>query len=197
MRKADETRRYIIEKAAPIFNMHGYEGTSMSQLTAAIGMTKGAIYGNFKNKEEIAREAFEHNLSLIVGRISSVVRSRRHACDKLIAFAGYYIDHFHTLMQKGGCPILNAAVDSDNTELPIRSSVRAAIDNWLDAVARIVASGKKKAEIRAHVDPREFASLFVAAIEGGVMLSKVTGDPVHLERAVNHLIQQVNQELRA
>ncbi len=49
MTKAEETRQYIIERAAPIFNMYGYEGFSMSQLTEAIGMTKGAIYGNFKN----------------------------------------------------------------------------------------------------------------------------------------------------
>lgn len=197
MRKADETRQRIIEKAAPIFNRHGYEGTSMSQLTAAIGMTKGAIYGNFRNKDEIAREAFEHNLSLIQNRISAVVRSRKHSCDKLTAFAGFYIDHFRDLQAAGGCPILNAAVDSDNSELPIRASVRAALDSWLGSVAGIVRSGQRKGEIREDADPDEFASLFVSSVEGGVMLSKVTGDPSHLERVVNRLIGRVNRELRA
>ena len=39
MSKAEETRNYIIEQAAPIFNMYGYNGTTMSQLTRAISMT--------------------------------------------------------------------------------------------------------------------------------------------------------------
>ena len=196
MSKADETKQYIIEKAAAIFNRHGYEGTSMSQLTAAIGKTKGAIYGNFKNKDEIAHAAFEHNLALVENQITSIVSSRKHTCDKLIAFAGYYLDHFHSLLQKGGCPILNAAVDSDNSDLPIRASVMRAVDNWLDSVTRIVNSGKRKEEIKAQVDADEFASLFVSSIEGGILLSKVTGDQAHLERVVNNLIDLVNNELR-
>ncbi len=196
MTKADDTKRYIIEKAAPIFNMHGYEGTSMSQLTQAIGMTKGAIYGNFRNKDEIAREAFEYNFSAVRDRISAVVRTRKHACDKLIAFATFYIDNYHRLAETGGCPLLNAAVDTDNTDLPIRSSVRQAIETWLDSVIQIVDEGMKKGEIREDVDSEEFASLFVSSIEGGIMLARVTGDPAPLERSVNHLIDMVNRNLR-
>jgi hypothetical protein len=124
------------------------------------------------------------------------VRSRKHACDKLIAFAGFYIDHFQALIHKGGCPILNAAVDSDNSELPVRSSVLQALGNGLESVSRLVNSGKRKGEITAHVDPGEFASLFVSSVEGGIMLSKATGDPAHLERVVNQIIDPVNKELR-
>jgi len=197
MTKADETRRYIIEKAAPIFNMHGYEGTSMSQLTEAIGMTKGAIYGNFKDKDEIAREAFEYNFSTVSNQIAAVVANRKHACDKLIAFATFYIDNFPHITRTGGCPILNAAVDTDNTDLPIRSDVLRAIEKWLDSVVQIIDSGVRKGEIREDVDPAEFASLFVSSIEGGIMLSKVTGEPAPLARAVNHIIDMVNRDLRA
>jgi hypothetical protein len=53
MSKAEETRNYIIEQAAPVFNMYGYKGTTLSQLTKVINMTKGAIYGNFRDKDEI------------------------------------------------------------------------------------------------------------------------------------------------
>lgn len=196
MTKADETRRYIIEKAAPIFNMQGYEGTSMSQLTEAIGMTKGAIYGNFKDKDEIAREAFEYNFSMVSNQIAAVVGTRKHACDKLIAFATFYIDHFPRITKTGGCPILNAAVDTDNSDLPIRSDVLRAIEKWLDSVVQIIGSGMRKGEIREDVDPAEFASLFVSSIEGGIMLAKVTGDSAPLARAVNHIIDMVNKDLR-
>ena len=161
MSKADETRRYIIEKAAPIFNMYGYEGTSMSQLTEAIGMTKGAIYGNFKDKDEIAREAFEYNISMIVNQITGVVGTRKHACDKLIAFATFYIDNFPRITEIGGCPLLNAAVDTDNGDIPIRSDVLRVIEKWLDMVGQIIDEGMRKGEIKkGRIPPNSHPSSF-------------------------------------
>jgi hypothetical protein len=66
MSKAEKTRAFIIEKAAPIFNMKGFAGTSMADLTEATGLTKGAIYGNFENKDEVALAVYDYNLSLVV-----------------------------------------------------------------------------------------------------------------------------------
>ena len=59
--KAEVTTKYILETVAPIFNQKGYAATSMDDITRATGLTKGAIYGNFKNKETLAIEAFKKN----------------------------------------------------------------------------------------------------------------------------------------
>jgi TetR/AcrR family transcriptional regulator, transcriptional repressor for nem operon len=197
MAKAEETRKYIIARAAPIFNKHGYAGTSMSQLTQAIKMTKGAIYGNFESKDEIALAAFDYSLNEISKRISEVVHSEEDACDKLIALANYYMDSFAEISRKGGCPILNAAVDSDDVHELLKKRVESAIRNWMKTVVRIVAAGVKQDQIKPDVNPERFASLFVSLIEGGVLLSKTTGDAVHLSRNVDHLIHLVNTDLRA
>ena len=42
--KSEKTTKYIIKTVAPIFNRKGYAATTMSDLTAATGLTKGAIY---------------------------------------------------------------------------------------------------------------------------------------------------------
>ena len=47
-------------------------------------------------------------------KIENVVRSKENTCDKLIAFANPCLDEFRELSRKGECPILNAAIDSDN-----------------------------------------------------------------------------------
>ena len=60
--KSEHTIHFILETVAPIFNKHGYAATSMSDLTSATGLTKGAIYGNFKNKEDLAIAAFKHTI---------------------------------------------------------------------------------------------------------------------------------------
>jgi AcrR family transcriptional regulator len=196
MNKAEETRKYIIEKVAPIFNMHGYEGTSLSQLTEAIGLTKGALYGNFKNKDEIAMAALEYNISKIKGEIADRIGPIDNSCDKLVAFAEFYRDTFHKISQRGGCPILNAAIDSDNTELPLRDLVIRSIDDWIGMIILIIRRGIKRREIKGDIDTEAFATLFVSFIEGGIMLSKVTGDRVHLDRNLTFLINKINAVLR-
>jgi len=196
MNKAEETRNFIIKRTAPIFNKHGYAGTSMSQLTQAIKMTKGAIYGNFKDKDEIALAAFDYNFKEISQKIWSIVIAKENACDKLIAFANSYIDEYAEITRNGGCPLLNAAIDSDHVHPPLKKRVSEAIDTWTKNVARIVYSGIKRKQINPNAKPEQFASIFVSLIEGGLMLSKATGNTIHLSRNVDHIIHLVNAELR-
>jgi AcrR family transcriptional regulator len=60
MTKGQQTRRKIVEAAAPIFNQRGYEGTSLNDLMEATGFQKGGIYRHFSSKEELAAEASEY-----------------------------------------------------------------------------------------------------------------------------------------
>jgi AcrR family transcriptional regulator len=195
--KAEETKNFIIEKAAPIFNMHGYKGTTMSQLTEAINMSKGAIYGNFADKDDIALAAFDYNFAEISEKIGNAINSKENACDKLIAFANFYLDQFMEISRKGGCPLLNAAIDSDHIHPPLKKRVAEAIETWINSVARIVRSGIKRKQINPSARPEQFASVFVSLIEGGIMLSKATGSTIHLSRNIDQIIYLVNTELRS
>jgi TetR/AcrR family transcriptional regulator, transcriptional repressor for nem operon len=197
MDQAEETRERIIKKAAQIFNMHGFAGTSMSQLTKAVGMTKGAIYCNFKGKDELALAAFDYNFNRIKQETAQVIRAKDNACDKLIAFANFYLDQFAIMTQNGGCPILNAATDADNVHPPLKERALQAIETWTDTVARIIRKGLKYKQIKPDVRPEQFASIFVSLIEGGILLSKTSGNAIHLSRNVDHIIHLVNSQLRA
>ena len=196
MSKAEETRNHIIEKSAPIFNKNGYHGTSISQLAEAIHMTKGAIYGNFSNKDEIALAAFDYNFSEISGKIRTVVLSKENACDKLVAFANAYLDKYSEISANGGCPLLNAAIDADHVHPPLKERVAQAVDYWTTNIVRIITSGIKHKQINPNTRPEQFASVFVSLIEGGLMLSKATGNTIHLSRNIDHIIHLVNAELR-
>src|SRR6186713_2608910 len=62
MTKSERTRQFILEKTAPLFNSKGFEGTSLADLTHSTGLTKGALYGHFQDKEQMAREAFVYSM---------------------------------------------------------------------------------------------------------------------------------------
>ncbi len=187
----EKTQRYIIETSAPIFNKNGNRGTSLSQLTKATGLTKGALYGNFKNKDEIAVEAQKYNYGLISDNIAKIVRPIENICDKLIAMATYYDDHYFFIAETGGCPILNAAVDFDDGDPALKHVVRELMISWRKIIIKIAKKGILKQEVKKEVLPDTFSTKFVALIEGGIMMSKVTEDRLNLSYAVEHIIKIV------
>ncbi|MBT8179794.1 MAG: TetR/AcrR family transcriptional regulator, partial [Eudoraea sp.] len=110
--KAERTTAYIIETVAPLFNKHGYIGTSMSDLTEATGLTKGAIYGNFENKESLALAAFEYNSTKLLQLIDEKLQMQGSALDKLFSLTHFYKEYDSAMEQLGGCPLLNVGVDA-------------------------------------------------------------------------------------
>jgi len=51
--KRARTRAALIEAAAAVIGEKGYDRASLEEIAARAGMTRGAVYGNFKNKEEL------------------------------------------------------------------------------------------------------------------------------------------------
>ncbi len=60
-RRRQQTREYLIEAAARVFAERGFHGASLDQVAAAAGFTKGAVYSNFKNKEDLFLALLEAN----------------------------------------------------------------------------------------------------------------------------------------
>src|SRR5579883_470640 len=114
MSKAEKTRAFIVEKTAPIFNKKGYAGTSLTDMTEATGLTKGSIYGNFENKDEVALAAFDHNLSKVRGIISAEMDKFNTIREKLLVYVDVYENYMHYPFPQGGCPILNTAIEADD-----------------------------------------------------------------------------------
>jgi TetR/AcrR family transcriptional regulator, transcriptional repressor for nem operon len=89
--KAERTRAFIIESTAEIFNKKGYAGTSLSDLTEATNLTKGSIYGNFENKEEVALAVFDYNCAKISQVIQEQINKAETFHDKLIVEVAQYL----------------------------------------------------------------------------------------------------------
>src|SRR5260370_19214238 len=52
-RRRELTRRILLEAAAVVSSREGFHGASLDEVAAAAGVTKGAVYSNFKSKEDL------------------------------------------------------------------------------------------------------------------------------------------------
>lgn len=197
MTKAEKTRAFIIEKSAPIFNMKGYAGTSMADLTEATGLTKGAIYGNFENKDEVALAVYDYNLSIMVKGVAAVMQAHENTIEKLRAMANFYRCEYENVLTRGGCPVLNTAVEADDSHPLLKKRSAETILSWMETVNNIVRKGKERGEIRSDADGSAFAAAYIALIEGGIMLSKATGNSALLNHCVEQIQRIIGTELVA
>ncbi|NIJ53429.1 TetR/AcrR family transcriptional regulator [Dyadobacter arcticus] len=175
MSKAEKTRQFIIEKTAPVFNVKGYSGTSINDLMNATGLTKGSIYGNFAGKDQVALEAFDHNLKCMFSAVQMDMDQQTSIKDKLLVYADIYENLLHHPFPTGGCPILNTSTEADDTHPLLRQKAADAITSWKNSIATLIKKGIIQNDFRGDIDPEQVAITLVALIEGGIMIGKVTG----------------------
>lgn len=193
MSKAQETKIRIIEQAATLFNQQGYAGSSMSDLMRVTGLQKGGIYNHFSSKDELALAAFDFSAQRMQQQFMGALKGKRHAIDRLLAILNIYEHLLDDPPVPGGCPILNTAVESDDTHPALRERAQRAMDAWRQLIQRIVDKGIQRGELRSTIAPDTIATILIATIEGGVMLSKLYGDAVYLQRSLDHLKTYVQQ----
>jgi TetR/AcrR family transcriptional regulator, transcriptional repressor for nem operon len=193
MDKAERTRNYIIETAAPIFNKKGYEGTSFSDIMESTGLSKGAIYGHFQNKDELALAALDHNLKLASKIIFSNVKDRANSYEKLVGFSKSYSLFYEIISTAGGCPVINAAVDYDDGHSDARRMVTRFITLWQNSINKIINEGILKGELKSSPDATFFSNIFISLIEGGIMLSKVMNNRKYIDDASDFLVSLVEK----
>lgn len=187
MSKAERTRQFIIEKAAPVFNSKGYAGTSMNDLIQATGLTKGSIYGNFENKDEVALAAFDYNFELLVSYIRNKMDLRASAVDKLLVYPETYRNFLKLPLLQAGCPINNTSAESDDTHPLLKEKAAKALQFWRDRLENRIQTGIENNEIKPDVNINEFVSVLISLIQGSVIQVKVTGKIAPLNATMDFL----------
>ena len=194
--KAERTTKYIIETVAPIFNKHGYVGTSMSHLTEATGLTKGAIYGNFENKEALALAAFEYNRNIILQKVDDLFGIEGTALEKINTLINFYRQYDVFTLSMGGCPILNIGVDAQHNNDLLAAANKETIKEIEGKIALVLENGVNANEIKIPVPPLQFAKQLYTILQGAVAMGTMTRDRKYLMNTMAYLEQLVNQEIR-
>lgn len=196
MSKGEETKEKILTAAAELFNQQGYGGSSIADIMRVTRLQKGGIYNHFKSKDDLALQAFDFAIAQISKRHIVALRNKRHAVERLFAIIGVFRSNIDNPLIKGGCPLLNTAVESDDAHPALRERAQQAMNSWRDMICRIILKGIEKGEIRPTVDADEVATIIISTLEGAVMMSKLYGDSIHLQRVVNHLTEYIECHLR-
>lgn len=196
MSKAEKTRQFIIEKTAPIFNRKGYAATSLADITEATGLTKGSIYGNFENKEEVVIEALRYNVSKRSGGLDEVISASQNPLDALIGMLEYHREKLMQVLKTGGCPMLNAATEADNHLEFLKKTVQRQFQGWQKKFIQVIEDGQTQGFFKKDISADNYAKEFIMLIEGGILLSGTLDDKKYMDLAVDRGLKIIETEIK-
>jgi TetR/AcrR family transcriptional repressor of uid operon len=172
--RAVRTRAALVHAAAEVFAESGFAGASVSKIAERAGLTLGAMYFHFRNKEDLAREIVLNQPDLVVPPHPS--QGLQHAVDVTLTWAHQLLDD----------PVLLAGarlvMEQEHFVGPSENSHQ----QWTDVVLQDLCEAQRLRELRAGVDAEAMARLIVYACTGAQMHS-------HLESGRRDLPQRIEE----
>lgn len=172
----------MIQSAVLLMGEHGVEATSFSEVLAHSGAPRGSIYHHFPGgKAELVEAATRYGADLVADTLRAVLREGGGPAVAVERVAGFWRAALSGTEFAVGCPVVAVTVGGERAPAA-RDAAEQAFTTWVDLHAEILRSAGV-AEDRA----RSLGTLFVAAIEGAVILSRAERSTAPLERAVDEL----------
>jgi TetR/AcrR family transcriptional regulator, lmrAB and yxaGH operons repressor len=173
----------VLDRLLNSFRDNGYEGASLSALSAATGLVKASLYHHFPGgKEEMAEQVLAHLDRQLTRELFEPLRSKKTPERKLAAMLSG-INNFYEGGRKA-CLLerLTASVDRTRFKHPLRH----AFTGWMEAVeALCLEAGLSKSQARARAED------FVVRVEGALILAAGTGDYGVFARTIKDLRRSV------
>ena len=193
MRQPEATKARILKQSGHLFNTQGYKATSLSDITTATGLTKGAIYRHFKNKDQLEKEALSFLSETMFARMGEWIKNQPTAPLKLKALFGFFETYISNPPLKGGCTLLNVSTEVDDAHPILRKQAAVILDLLQDSIIRILDNGIKYGQLKPGINKKEYASLVIAILEGAIMMSKLRGNNQDILTAIQHLETMIQE----
>ena len=188
--KGQATRASILQTAAEVFAERGYAETTLSELIARSGLTKGAFYFHFTSKEQLALAVLEEKQRQWLEFVSQRALAKPAAIDQLRALGPALIKLHREDPSAYSAPRLAR----DLARMPeLAGIVRAQMRGWIDLVASIISRAQQDGDLPPQLDATALATILVAATDGLKDLSDILDPPNRAKRGFEQRMQRMTE----
>jgi AcrR family transcriptional regulator len=192
--KGHATRASILQTAAEVFAERGYTDTTLAELIARSGLTKGAFYFHFASKEQLALAVLEEKQRQWLEFVRQRALGQPRAIDQLLALGPALI----RLHRQDPSAYSAQRLSRDLARLPgLAGPIRAQMRGWIDLVTAIISQAQRDGDLPAHLDAAALAAILVAATDGLKDLSDILDPPSRARRGFEQRIQHLTEIVEA
>ena len=182
--------REALDQAMQVFWARGYEATSLTDLTKAMGISRSSFYETFGGKRELYLSALGHYDETRVSRVVRRLEGEGTVKERIASVLNDVIDTTVEEGRRSGCFLCNAAVEVAPHDAGLAARVADGLNRMEAAYHRALLEARKRGEIANGRDPRALARFLVSSVNGLQVTAKVQPDRERLEE-VARTIQSV------
>jgi len=157
VRKGEQTRGAILERATSLASRLGLEGVSIGALAGELGLSKSGLFAHFESKEELQVQTLEHAAERFTEVVVKPALAAARGEPRVRALFERWLRWPQAVPQPGGCLFVAAAVELDDRPGAPRERLVELQRDWLSVIARTVRGAKDQGHFREDVDPEQFA----------------------------------------
>jgi AcrR family transcriptional regulator len=188
--KGHATRASILQTAATVFAERGYTDTTLAELIARSGLTKGAFYFHFASKEQLALAVLEEKQRQWLEFVRQRALDQPKAIDQLLALGPALI----RLHRQDPSAYSAQRLSRDLARLPdLSGPIRTQMRGWIDLVAGLISQAQRDGDLPAHLDAAALAAILVAATDGLKDLSDILDPPSRARRGFEQRMQHLTE----
>jgi AcrR family transcriptional regulator len=154
-----------LEKAMRVFWAQGYEGSSLTDLTEAMGITRTSMYAAFGNKEDLFRKALARYSE---GPASYLFRALEEPTARQVAVA--FLDGSVRTSTTPGCPTgclgVQASLVAGDSAVPVRDTLAAWRNEGTDRLRERFRRALDEGDLPAGSDPGVLARYLMTVANG-------------------------------
>src|SRR5690242_7805733 len=188
-RKPAPSRKQLMTAAIDCFARLGYQGTSIDRIARAAGVTKGAVYYHFRDKEELLFEAvkdriggFEQQVLEEVSPAHDALENLRHVVDACF---------FHATVSNHRRFIITLMVEALDTNPRLSTEFRNILRRMRAFLTSVVRRGQQRGTLRGDVTPEAAAAVIVGGIIGAEVQHYQDPEEIELRRVLDTLVEQM------
>jgi TetR/AcrR family transcriptional repressor of nem operon len=175
-RDPERTRVRLLQAAFQEIHRSGFRSADLDAILAKAGVTKGALYYHFDNKEALGYAVVDEVIAVdLHQKWVQPLRNAKNPIDVLIR-----IIRSESLKREDvqrSCPLLNLSQEMSGLDEGFRRRTAKVYKDWHDAMAEALREGQKRRVVRSDINASETATFLMAAWEGYVVLGKNSQDP--------------------
>ena len=175
MRDPERTRELLLQAAFQEIYRSGFRSADLDAILAAAGVTKGALYYHFDNKEALGYAVVDEVIANSVQqKWVQPLRNAQNPIDVLVRIV--QSESLRREDVRRGCPLLNLSQEMSGLDEGFRRRTAKLFGDWHDAIADALLEGQKRGIVRSEINAYETATFLIAAYEGYVVLAKNSQD---------------------
>jgi TetR/AcrR family transcriptional repressor of nem operon len=174
-RDPERTRRLLLQAAFQEMYRSGFRSADLDAILAVAGVTKGALYYHFDDKEALGYAVLDEVMaSDLHQKWVKPLQNPKDPIDALVRIV--QSESLKREDVRRGCPLLNLSQEMSGLDEGFRRRTARLFGNWHDAVAGALRQGQKRGLVRNDIDANETATFLIATFEGYVVLAKNSQD---------------------